>query len=99
MKMFKGNRPLDDVLNDMKEKGMQADKTEFNRGGDFILFSGEWFGFKTTISFNTFNGRFFGKRESENTFLKFSESSDYLDDTKWYSALLDMFYIPKEEAE
>ena len=36
MKKFKGSKPLNTIIKDAKAKGFKVDKTDFNKGGDWI---------------------------------------------------------------
>lgn len=90
MKQYKGNRKYEDVCGLMKDKGMQVDTRDFDKGGDFVNFIGVWENLPLTIALNTFNGQFIvfdtlGERLA-------THMSEELDEERWYSELLDVFY-------
>ena len=95
MKKYKGNRKFDDVCKIMNERGMSVDSRDFDRGGDFVNFSGLWFNVPVTIMFNSFNGQFmvFNKKTDERLATHLSVE---LDGEQWYNDLMDTLYEPLE---
>jgi len=91
MMIFKGCRNLDEIKESMIKKKMDVDTDGFDRGSDYIFFTGEWFGKGIKIGFNTFNGCFF---VTENDKIIANERSELLDSEKWYVELLNTFYEP-----
>jgi hypothetical protein len=92
MTKFKGMKTLDEVCELMKNKGMEVDKSDFEKGGDWVDFKGGWDHLPLTVTYNTCNGRFFvwngftGKQMA-------TESSENLENENWYSELLNTFYV------
>ena len=92
MMKFKGMKTLDEVCKLMESKGMKIDKSEFDKGDDWIDFKGDWIQLPLTIEYNTTNGRFIvyngftGKQMA-------TELSENFEKEDWYSELLNTFYV------
>ena len=91
MKTFTGKRNLDEIIAKAKETGWVVDTKEFDKGGDWI-----WFRDLTErllqVMYNTFNGQFRVWNPSSDKPIATHLSTEF-DDVKWYTELLDLFYI------
>lgn len=58
MKNFKGNRPLTDIDKKMSDLGMLIDKSDFNKGGDWVTYKGSFYNIPASITFNVATGCF-----------------------------------------
>ncbi len=95
MKKFKGNRPLNDIDKKMEALGMMIYKEVFQKGGDYVAYKGDFYNVPATIIFNVATGWF----EVINGFTGeqiATHLSTELDNEKWYSALLDILYLPED---
>lgn len=92
VRKFKGNRNLEKIISDAKEKGFEVDQEDFDKGGDWIWFR-DMDNRMVQVVFNTFNGRFFVytplKTEPTAT-----ERSVEFEGVSWYDELLELFYEP-----
>lgn len=95
MKQFKGNRPLDDINAKMEELGMIVDKSDFNKGGDWVTYKGDFYNIPATITFNVATGWFTVVNGFTGELLA-THTSTGLDNREWYSKLLDILYLPVE---
>ncbi len=87
-KTYTGNRSLDEI----KAKVENWDQSRFDNGGDWINFIYEASdGLLYPVIYNGFNGTFLVKVEGE----IITERNTELDNTSWYSELLDILYTSK----
>lgn len=92
MKKYKGQKTFDEIVSIMNNKGMEIDTTDFDKGDDWCYFKGGWNRLPLTIAYNITNGKFIvyngftGKQIA-------TESSKNLENEKWYSELLNTFYV------
>lgn len=93
MKKYIGIRKYDDICNIMKEKGMEIDNADFEKGSDFVYFKGAWHDLPLTVMFNTFNGQFSVFNGFTGKLLATHLSTE-LDMESWYADLMDTLYLP-----
>lgn len=91
MKKYKGLKKYDDICNQMRDKGMKADTSEFDKGGDFVNFKGVWHNLPLTVVLNAFNGQFAVFNGISGSQLATHLSTE-LDGEEWYSELTDTLY-------
>jgi hypothetical protein len=88
MKQFKGRRKLDEIKQIAIQNGWKVNDFNFKQGSDFLHFDKD----SKTIAFNTFNGQFHVLDRLSDTVIG-THLSENLDNEKWYSDILDMFYV------
>ncbi len=96
MKKFKGNRPLKDIDKKMADIGMLIDKSDFNKGGDWVTYKGSFYNIPASVIFNVVTGYF----QVINGFTGeqiATHLSTELDDKEWYSELINILYLPENE--
>lgn len=84
-KTFAGNKPVAAVFAQCEAEGLTVDRTRFDAGWDHIVISGGgcW------VTYNVFNGRFWGMTPEGVEFQ--SDSTEY-EAEPWFQALLAFFY-------
>lgn len=93
MKKFAGHRGVSALKALCAEKGVQIDTTKHDRDfSDFVRLDGVFDKTVVTMIYSVFNGTFFGETEQG---VRFNESSPF-DDEPWFTAILDLLYLPPE---
>lgn len=103
MKTFAGNRPTAEIIRNAKAQGVEVLDAHYKRGGDHIVFEsrcpkldGMHF---ARITYNAFNGRFFGTYAVINDMrakvLQIDSSSTKHERHPWFQQLLSFFYVEK----
>lgn len=102
MKMYKGNKPLEDIQKQVEANGWPWNQEKYDQGGDWITFGFVHNDERFEIVLNSFNGKFMvqiddgvGKEHGRIV----TESDDDMDGVPWYDALLDFIYLPLEEGK
>ncbi|CAK7025362.1 hypothetical protein [Tissierella sp.] len=95
MKMFKGNRNLEEIIQIAKDKNWEVDIEDFDKGGDWIWIR-DLHDRLLQVVFNTFNGHFLVYSPVSDRPIA-THLSKELDDKDWYNELLHMFYEDKKE--
>lgn len=99
MKKFKGDRPYNEMKRLLKEKGFTVDKKAYDESGsDFRYFTNGLIEnvIIIRIAYGVF-GQFYVKYlDNNNQEQTASYLSENLDNEKWYSALLDILYLPQD---
>ena len=91
MRKFSGCRALDDIMKDVKLKGMEVNTKDYDNGGDCVSFYGDWHSMKLLIIFNTFNGKFLIHSMITGEMVA-TNMSEELDNEDWYTEILNVFY-------
>ncbi|WP_157831916.1 hypothetical protein [Thalassospira marina] len=94
MKKFKGYLNHTQVLAACTKAGFEVDTSRYDDGGDWITIFGRFADEHMFITYSSWNGKFIGK-SPDGSF--FNESSEELEGTDWYDAILDFLYIPEED--
>lgn len=97
MKTFARHKTSDEVRKACALAGYLIDTSDYSRGGDHIRVRFVHEDVAFIVMFNTVNGRFFGHPAGVGTEAMFTSDDDGLDGEPWFDALLDFFYVPKEE--
>lgn len=74
---------------------MIVDKSDFNKGGDWITYKGAFYNIPAIIIFNVVAGWFTVVNGFTGELLATHMNTE-LDDKEWYSKLLDILYLPAE---
>lgn len=90
MRVYKGNRKLDDIISTAKVSGWEVDTEIYDSGGDWIIFI-DTHKRLLQVLFDIFSGRFVVYSLTENKVIA-THVSNELDSEDWYRELLDMFY-------
>ncbi len=102
MRKFKGNRPLDTLIEMAENQGWEVDTVYFDKGGDFIWLRDLYGkvesndGFPRQVGINVTNGYFVVYEPLLNTPVATYMSKD-LDNEEWYIAILNLIYEPLEK--
>lgn len=97
MKKFKCVKPQNEVVKSMRKLGYRwtrASQIAYDQGSDYNCFINT--AFNKVIMVNTFNGRFYVKEFDTNKLIA-DESSEELDNVRWYSDLLDAIMQPLDK--
>lgn len=100
MKMFDGNRPLDEIRKAVEENGWPWNQDKYDQGGDWITFGFVHGDERFEVLLNSFNGKFLVKIDDglgKDHGRIVTERDDDMDDVPWYAALMDFIYIPSGE--
>jgi hypothetical protein len=92
MKKFSGARELDEIIKLAKEKGFDIDRTQFDKGGDWIWLR-DMDGRMVQIKFNVCNGWFYIYTPASGDKPWATHMSSELDDNPLYSEILDLLYV------
>lgn len=87
MKMFKGIKPLKEIITAAEQAGWQVDTREYDRGGDGIWLTNERF----QVRVNMISGNFVVWSPSSKEPVATHLSSEF-DDEPWYAKILDLVY-------
>lgn len=93
MKKFARHRSLDELRPLLTERRIEIDTTRYDAGSDWVALSGSFAGVEIDLIYCPFNGHFYGEHEGP-----FSERCAAMDAEPWYAELLDLLYVPREEA-
>lgn len=84
-KTFAGHKPLQVILDQCKAEGLIVNRAKFDEGGDHIGIIGGG----CSLTYSTFNGRFWGTTPDG---IEFSSDSTEHEHEPWFQALLAFFY-------
>jgi hypothetical protein len=107
MKTFQGNKPLTTIKQQCKDQGVTFDDFAFRVNGSDYVWLGVERGLRADgspwvetrddqekgyVSFNTFNGVFWGRTPDG---IEFHSSRTEHEKAEWFQALLSFFYVKK----
>ncbi|OFX08420.1 MAG: hypothetical protein A2516_10810 [Alphaproteobacteria bacterium RIFOXYD12_FULL_60_8] len=95
MKTFHRRRNYDEVMKLCKEMGFTVNDNLYTWGGDYITIDGTFGGKEVVLTYNTFDGKFFGALRGEDGMVSFTSNDSGLDGQLWYDEILNFVYVAK----
>ena len=95
MKKFNGNKSIEEVADQCKERNLDFDQSKYDAGSDYVRFAFAHGDTSMHVMLNGFDGRFFGATTSGQDF---NSDDSTLDGTPWFDALLDFVYVSEPQA-
>ncbi len=104
MQTFARHKTLAEIKTACEVSGFPINTQKYDHAGsDFITVGFEFKGAVHEVTYNTCNGRFFGKLVLIDKLSccgkLYTEMSTYLDNEDWYQALLDFLYVLLPDAQ